>query len=310
MTPSLPRIIALVGSTGSGKTGLGIELARALETEIISVDSMAVYRGMDIGTAKPSLEERGGIPHHQIDVVDPDEPFSAADFVRLARPIIDRVHAAGRPILLVGGTGLYLRALIHGLFEGPAADPAFREQVIAEAASRAAAGEIDPLHRRLEQVDPAAAARLHPRDQLRIVRALEVFHLTGRPLTAWQTEHAFAERPYRWIKLALDIPRDELYRRIDARALAMVDHGLEDETRRLLERYGPDTKPMKGLGYLHFTRKLSGEWTLEEAIAAMQRDTRRFARRQITWFRGEAGVQWVAADPRALLETARKFVET
>ncbi len=300
-----PRVIALVGPTGSGKTALGVALARALETEIISVDAMAVYRQMDIGTAKPTPEERQGIPHHLLDVVDPDEPFTAADFVARARPIIDRLHARGRPALLVGGTGLYLRALIHGLFKGPPTNPAYRAALMAEVQPELDRGDHEALLRRLRTVDPAAAARLHPRDHVRIVRALEVYHLTGRPLSAWQDEHRFAESRYRWLKLALAWPRATLYHRIDRRVERMVAQGMVAETARLLERYGPDIKPMRGLGYAQFTRYLLGEYGLEEAVRLTQRDTRRFARRQHTWFRKEAGVQWVAPQFAALMEVIR-----
>lgn len=305
-----PRVLALVGSTGSGKTGLGVALAKVLDTEIISVDSMAVYRTMDIGTAKPTLEEQQGIPHHLLDVVDPDQPFSAADFVALARPIISRLHAAGKPTLLVGGTGLYLRTLIHGLFQGPPTDQALRQAILEEVAPELEAGDETALHRRLLEVDSEAAARLFPRDHVRIVRALEVFRLTGRPLSDWQNEHRFSESPYRWAKFALDWPRDVLYSRINVRVLEMARAGLEQETARLLEQYGPDIKPMKGLGYLHFANYLRGIWTREEALRLMQRDTRRFARRQITWFRKETGVQWRAPKLELLLEQARIFLES
>ncbi len=300
-----PRIVALVGPTGSGKTALGVALAEALGTEIISVDAMTVYRHMDIGSAKPSLAERRGIPHHLIDVADPDEPFTAADFVARAAPIVARLHAEGRPAVLVGGTGLYLRALVHGLFQGPPTDPAFRANLMAAAGPELQQGDVSALHRRLLEVDPEAASRLHPRDHVRIVRALEVYHLTGKPLSAWQAEHRFAEQRYRWVKLALSWPRDILYHRIDRRVEMMAEQGLANETAWLLERYGPNVKPMKGLGYAQFSKHLLGEYGLDEAIRLTQRDTRRFARRQHTWFRKEPGVQWVAPDRAVLLDAVR-----
>jgi len=302
---SRPRIIALVGPTGSGKTALGLVLARALNTEIISVDAMAVYRHMDIGTAKPTRAEQQAARHHLIDVVEPDQPFTAADFATRAHTVIERLHREGRPALLVGGTGLYLRALIHGLFQGPPTNPDYRATLMRSVAPELEAGDECALHRRLAAVDPTAAARLHPRDHVRIVRALEVYHLTGRPLSAWQAEHRFAEERYRWIKLALAVDRPTLYRRIDQRVLHMVEAGFVAEVRWLLDRFGPAIKPMKGLGYAQFSKYLLGEYDLAEAIRLTQRDTRRFARRQHTWFRKETGVRWIHPDPSAVLNAVR-----
>lgn len=302
-------MVALVGCTGSGKSGLGVQLAHWLNTEIISVDSMAVYRGMDIGTAKPTLEERDGIPHHLLDVVNPDEAFTAADFARQAREIILRLHGQGKVALLVGGTGLYLRSLLHGIFEGPATDVALRRRLMEEQAAAAQQGDPHLLHRRLGEVDAVLAQRLHPNDHVRILRGLEVFEQTGRPLSLWQAEHRFADSPFHHVKLALELPRETLYARIDRRVEKMVTDGLEPETQRLLAQYGPNVKPMKGLGYLHFTRYLQGEWTLPQAITEMQTDTRHFARRQITWFKGEPGVSWIAPDLSLLQERIRISVE-
>lgn len=304
-----PRVIALVGCTASGKSGLGVLLAQRLETEIISVDSMAVYRGMDVGTAKPTIEEQAGVPHHLLDVVAPDEAFTAADFVKHARTVIDAQHALGKPTVLVGGTGLYLRALLHGIFEGPGTDAALRTQLLQAHAEALEQGQEDLLHQRLREVDEVLAARLHVNDHVRILRALEVFHQTGRPLSAWQAEHRFAAQPYRWAKLALTLDRELLYKRIDARVLNMAERGLEAETAGLLATYGADVKPMKGLGYLHFVRRLQGEWTLAQTIETLQRDTRHFARRQLTWFRGEQGVEWLEPTAQAVIDASEQALK-
>lgn len=305
----LPPVIALVGCTGSGKTSLGIQIAQALNTEIISVDSMAVYSGMDIGTAKPSREERQAVPHHLLDVVRPDEPFTAADFVRHARQVLERLHAQGKPGLLVGGTGLYLRALLHGLFEGPGPDQALRARLEAQALDARALGQDDFLLRQLQAVDPVLGARLHAHDHVRILRALEVFAQTGTPLSVLQARHAFAESRYRWIKLALRLDKAELHRRIDLRVEKMLQTGLLNEVRGLIRTYGTEIKPMKGLGYVHMARVISGESSLATEQEVMARDTRKFARRQVTWFNGEQGTQWVAPDSDALLAQVRGFIQ-
>lgn len=304
-----PKVVALVGCTGSGKTGLGVALAQWLDTEIISVDSMAVYRGMDIGTAKPTRTEQDGVVHHLLDVVNPDEPFTAADFARQARSVIERLHARGKVTVLVGGTGLYLRSLLHGIFEGPGTDVTLRNALVAQQVAAAAEGNFLYLHARLQAVDPLLAQRLHPNDHVRILRGLEVFEQTGRPLSEWQAAHRFASSPYHGVKLALELPREVLYERIDRRVEGMVARGLEAETQGLLETYGSEVKPMKGLGYLHFVRYLRGEWTLPQAITEMQTDTRHFARRQLTWFRGESGVSWVEPDLPVLQEKIRISIE-
>ncbi|NMX24212.1 tRNA (adenosine(37)-N6)-dimethylallyltransferase MiaA [Dissulfurirhabdus thermomarina] len=289
-------MVALVGPTAVGKTALSLRLARELHAEIVSVDSVQVYRGLDVGSAKPTAAERAEVPHHLIDVADPDEPFDAADFARRAAGVIRAVRARGRNVLLVGGTGLYLRALLRGLAPCPGRHPALRAQL-------RRAGErfgTAALHGWLRDVDPAAAARIAPNDLVRVIRALEVYALTRSPLSA---HHARARGrpaalPYRIFGLIR--PRQELDARIDRRVDQMIAEGLLDETRALLARgYRPDLGPLQSLGYRHMIRYLRGERNWEQAVAEMKRDTRRYARRQLTWFRGEPVWRWVHPDAAA-----------
>jgi len=283
-------LVIVCGPTASGKTSLAVGLAEAFAAEIISADSRQVYRRMDIGTAKATAEERLRVPHHLIDVVDPDQNFTAADFVRLARNAIFEIDKRDRLPLVVGGTGLYIRALTEGLLPAPGSDKKLRERLLAQE-SREGEGT---LHRRLQGVDPDMAERLHPRDRIRIVRALEVFTLAGRRLSELQQEHAFADRPYRVLSLGLAPRREDLYRAIDIRVEAMMNAGLLDEVRSLLERgYGPHLKTMRTIGYRECLRHLEGELSLDEAVSHIQQASRRYAKRQLTWFRKDKSIIWV-----------------
>lgn len=285
-----PRVVVICGPTAVGKTALAVRLAQQFPCEVISADSRQVYRGLDIGTAKPSAAEQAALPHHLIDVVEPDQPFSAADFARRAAVAIDGIVGRGRWPLLVGGTGLYLRSLLAGLVALPGEDRDVRAELLAEE-GRLGDGA---LHRRLAGVDPVLAARLAPRDLVRIVRGLEVFLLTGRPLSVWQAEHALSERPYRVLSLGLALPRDELYRRIDRRVEVMLTAGLLAEVRALLERgFAPELKSLQTIGYRELVRSLRGELPLAEATALIQRETRRYAKRQLTWFGSDREIIWV-----------------
>ncbi|GIW39608.1 MAG: tRNA dimethylallyltransferase [Candidatus Binatia bacterium] len=300
-----PRIAALVGPTGSGKTELAIELARRLDAEIVSADSRQVYRGLDIGSAKPTAAQRAEVRHFVLDVVDPDEPFDCARFRREATLAIADILSRGKRPLVVGGTGLYLRVLRGGLFPGPGRDEELRRELLSEEARRPGS-----LHRRLREVDPEAARRLHPRDLVRLVRALEVFEKTGRPISAWQAGHRFAERAFDMLLLGLDRPRAELYRRIDERCALMVQDGLVEEVQALYARgYGPDLPPLRSPGYKEIGEYLRGECTLDEALSRMARATRRLAKRQLTWFRGDPEVVWEPPDPEVLERRLRDFWE-
>mgnify|MGYP001250944118 FL=1 len=303
-------IILLAGPTASGKTRLAIDLARELGTEIVNADSMQVYRHMDIGAAKPTPEERALAKHHLLDAADPNEPFDAARYLELARPVVEALHRKGKVPLVVGGTGLYMKVLTRGICEGPPADAVLRARISAELKERGLAA----LRAELEAVDPVLARRIHPNDRQRIVRAVEVFRATGKPLSTWQELHGFQESRYTALKLFLHREREDLYRRIDRRTLRMVEAGLADEVRQLLAMgYGPELKPMQSLGYRQMTDHLLGKIDLEEAVRQIQRDTRHYAKRQITWFRGDPEFRWVDAEKReeifrVVLEELRRML--
>ena len=287
-------VVVVTGPTASGKTPLAIELALRCAGEIVNADSMQVFRFMDIGTAKPSPAERARVPHHLIDVVAPDQGYSAGRYARDARAAIAAIHARGRVPLLTGGTGLYIRAVLHGLIDGVEADEELREQL--EGEQRRAEGTGDPgrLYRRLLESDPEAAARIHPHDTRRIVRALEIAAETGRPTSHVRGAHRFEDSPYRVLHLALAPERADLYARIDRRCQAMIEGGLLQEVRELVSAgYGPELRPMRAIGYRHIVPVVEGCDTLANALEAMRRDTRHFARRQLTWLRRVPDAAWL-----------------
>jgi len=286
-----PPIIAIVGPTATGKTATAIHVARAVGGEIISADSMAVYRGMDIGTAKPTAKERAAVSFHVIDVVEPDQPFNVALFKELAEEALRSIRKRGRWPLVVGGTGLYVRVLLEDYhLTETAADPHLRRALEMEAASRG----VPALHARLATIDPEAAARIHPHDRVRIIRALEVYERTGVRISTLQAEEARLRRPKPAYRFALTARREELYRRIDARVEAMVAAGLEEEVRALLRRgFDPMLPPLRSLGYKEMCAYLRGECSLQEAVWAIKQGTRRFAKRQLTWFRAEPHLIWI-----------------
>jgi len=292
-------ITAIVGPTGTGKTQLALALARRLGAEIVNADSRQVYRGLDVGSAKPTAGERSLVAHHLFDVVEPDAHFDCARYRELARAAIADIRGRGRRVLLVGGTGLYIKVLRRGLFPGPRRDVRLRARL--EQQERETPGL---LHERLRAVDPRAAQRLHPHDRLRLIRALEVFEITGKPISAWQAEHAFREElPMRVVGLAME--RAVLYEHLDARCRRMVESGLIEEVRDLRRRgYGPELPALRSIGYRQIAAYLRGECGLAQAVTDMAKATRRLAKRQLTWFRREPDIEWVRAEigAEALLE--------
>lgn len=298
-----PPVVVVAGPTAAGKTPAAIELAQRFGGEIVNADSVQVYRYLDIGTAKPTLAERARVPHHLLDVVTPDVPYNAGRYAREARAAAAAIHARGGVVFLTGGTGLYIRAFLEGLIDDGAARPGLREQLECEAQQAARAGDPHRLHRRLAERDPEAARRIHPNDVRRTVRALELALATGTPASRLRAAHGFADRPFRVLYLVLDPGREALDARIDARARAMIEGGLLQECRALRERgYGPELRPLQAIGYRHVMPVVDGIDTLANALEGMRRDTRRFARRQRTWFRAVPDAVWVDPADRAGLE--------
>jgi tRNA dimethylallyltransferase len=283
MLAQFPNALVLTGPTGSGKSALGLELAERLGAEIVALDSMTLYRGMDIGTAKPTAEDRRRVPHHLIDVREPWQSGSVAWWLEQAIACARAIEQRGKRVLFVGGTALYLKALLCGLFDGPPAEPEVRQRLMTEAEQLGG----DALHERLRQIDPPTAERLHPNDIRRIVRALEVWELTGEPISVWQQQWtAMQLRAQPNQLLYLDLPREELYRRIDARVPQMLDAGLVEEVRTLTRLPQPLSKEAaQALGYKEMFAFLEGRASLAETVQLIQTRSRQFAKRQLTWFR-------------------------
>lgn len=303
---ALHRAIYLTGPTASGKTAVGVALARRLDAEVVAMDSTTIYRRMDIGTAKPTTAERRAIPHHLIDVIEPWESASVADYLGWAREVVAAIEGRGRRVLFVGGTALYLKALLRGLFAGPGSDPELRRRLEEEAES----GGDAALHHRLAEVDPATAARLHPNDRRRVIRALEVIAMTGRPMSALQVEH-HEPAPASVPVFALEPPRDRLYERIDRRVLAFFDAGLVEEVRTLQSGDRPMSPiAAQAIGYREVIAMLEGRASLPETVVQIQTRSRQFAKRQATWFRGLEEVRAFRIgpdeDPEAI---ARRLVQ-
>lgn len=286
---SEPLLVVILGPTASGKTGLSLHLAERFQGEIVSCDSVAVYREFEIGTAKPSREERARVPHHLIDIASPNDLVTAGDYSRLARQAIHEISTRGRLPIVVGGTGLYLRALLEGLFSGPPRSEELRARLRARVEERAP----QYLHRLLHRLDPKAAQSIHANDVAKVVRALEVSITARAPMTEMWREGREPLRGFRIVRIGLNPDREALYARINARAKEMFSAGLIDEAKALLERY-PDARPLTSLGYKQAIQHLRGEMTLEEAIAAAQQGHRNYAKRQMTWFRREPKVEWFA----------------
>lgn len=293
MVEDLPKLILISGPTCSGKSVLAVAIAKLLGGQIINADSMQVYSGMDIGTAKLPISERKGILHYLIDIVNPDQKFNAALFSSHALPIIKDLHLRKIPIIVVGGTGLYVKALLGGLFKCPPSKPELRKSLWEECENRG----LSFLYQRLSGLDRKAADSIHPMDKIRIIRALEVIHLAGYPFSELTGRHGFSDRRFLALKLCLNIDRQVLYKRINRRTVSMIESGFINEVEGLLRKgYSPELKPMKAIGYRHIVGYIKGRWDIDEATRLIQRDTRRYAKRQVTWFRADPGTIWVDPD--------------
>ncbi|MFC5531872.1 tRNA (adenosine(37)-N6)-dimethylallyltransferase MiaA [Cohnella yongneupensis] len=294
-----PPLLVLVGPTAIGKTALSLQLAKKYNAEIISGDSMQVYRRMDIGTAKLMPEQREGVPHHLIDICEPEHPFSVSEFQRRCTDAIEEITARGRLPMIVGGTGLYVESVCYGFeFREQGADEAYRE----EQREYAATHGNEALHAKLAAVDPASAAKLHANDVGRVVRALEVHRVTGKPLSEQQSQARGDDKqsPYRLCLIGLTMDRAVLYERIEQRIDEMLSAGLVEEVRGLLESGVPrDAVSMRGLGYKEIAAYLAGEMPYETAVDVLKRDTRHFAKRQLSWFRHMKSLEWVDLDVAA-----------
>lgn len=293
MNPNKPKVVVIAGPTASGKTSAGLSLGEQFAGEIVSADSVQIYRYLDVGSAKPTLEERARVTHHMIDIRDPDEEFSAGDYVREARRCIREIADRGAVPFVVGGTGLYIRLLLGGIGDMPAADHELRERLRSEERAKG----TGTLHARLADLDPDAAEDIPPQNLTRIVRALEVIYLSGKRFSQIRAEHAFRDRPYDELLLCLTPPREELYKRIDQRVDSMIESGLLEEVSNLFQRgYARGLKSMQSLGYRHAGLILDGELEHDDAVRLMKRDTRRYAKRQFTWFRSEPEAMWFDPD--------------
>ena len=284
------KLLCLLGPTAVGKTEIAIQLAQHFNAEIISVDSRQIYKQMDIGTAKPTTEEQQAARHHLIDCVDISQPFSVADYQSLADAAITDIQNRGKQVLLVGGAGLYFRAIVDGLFEGPGADPLFRERLEQEVAQHG----VDVLHERLHACDPESAERIHPNNVVRVIRALEVYELTGTPMSEHQQQWHQGDQRYPLVAFCLTMSRALLYRRIGQRVDAMLANGLITEVESLLAAgYARDTVALRSFGYKELIAYLDGKCTYMEAVEQLKRNTRRFAKRQLTWFRKDTRIEWI-----------------
>ena len=307
MRTDAPPLVVILGPTGVGKSRAALGLASRFRGEIVSADSMQVYRGFDIGTAKPTAEERKAVPHHLLDVAGPADQFTAADFIGGALAALEAIRGREGLPLVVGGTGLYIKALLEGLFPGPGRDPEVRGRLEAEADRDG----LEALHARLEKVDPGYAIKVRARDRVRVIRALEVYETTGSPISEHFRRTESFVKGYRQVRVGLELDRPALVRRIEERVDRMFAGGLVEEVRTLLAKGIPEDAPaFRGLGYRQVLKLLRGELGPEEAREEVKVETRRYAKRQMTWFRGMAGIAWLpAGDPAALEDHVGKNIQ-
>ena len=291
--------IAVVGPTGSGKTRLAITLATQFQGEIVSCDALQVYRRMDIGTAKATAAEQELVAHHMLDLRDPDKDFSAGDYQRLARRTLHQIIEHGRLPIVVGGTGFYLRALIDGLFAGPGRSEELRTRMRRIVNLKG----LGILHRALHRIDPGSAARIAENDAERIIRAYEMHLLSGKNMSWWQEQPRDALKGYRWLKIGIDIPRDQLYLRIERRVDEMFEHGFLDEVKQLLEKFPRESNAFKAIGYRQVAEHLEGRLTFEQTLEETKRESRRYAKRQLTWFRSDRDIVWLDGQAAEALQS-------
>lgn len=303
-----PKLIVICGPTGVGKTSAAIEVAGEFNGEIINADSMQIYKYMDIGTAKPTPDEQARVKHHMIDIVYPDESFDAAMYAKMARETIMKLDRQDTVSFVAGGTGFYIKALLYGLFIGPAkgVDVNIRERLKAEAAVHGAAF----LHTQLSKCDPIAAENIHHNDTYRIIRALEIYEMTGKSISEYHEEHRFADEPFKVLTIGLDINREILYDRINSRVDAMIDAGFVDEVKGLLDKgYSENLKSMQSIGYRHITDYINGRLSWDEALSTLKRDTRRYAKRQLTWFKADLRIAWIKPEQlEDIIRLIKKFL--
>jgi len=301
------KLIVILGPTSTGKTSIALKLCRRFGGEIISADSRQIYKYMTIGTAKPAPEQLSEIRHYLVDMVDPDQPFDARQFAQMAHDIIGKLTLKNQVPFVVGGTGLYIKALLHGLFENHFSDGSVRDRLKKEAEHKGKSA----LYERLKHIDPVTADRLHPNDLYRIIRALEVYEMSGKPISSWHHEHNFSKTRYHVFKLGLYLDRESLYKRIDQRVDMMISEGFIEEVREILQRgYSPELMAMKAIGYRHAIHYLMGKCSLADAVKNLKGDTRRYAKRQMTWFRSETDINWIKpSELKAIIPVMSKFLE-
>jgi tRNA dimethylallyltransferase len=304
-----PKLLVLLGPTAVGKSELGIKVAKRIRGEMVNADSLQVYKYLDIGTAKPSKVEREEVPHHLIDIIDPDKEFNAGAYKKAAQETTRELHKRGRRIILVGGTYLYVRVLLYGLIEGISADCEIRDELRRLKSDFG----VSYIYNKLESLDPDAAGRIHPNDYVRIERALEVYYLTGAKMSELQEKHGFRENEYEVLKIGISEEGGVLKRKIDERVDRMIKEGLVDEVEKLREMgFGRNLKPMQSIGYKHMNQYIDGEITLNKAIELIKRDTKRLAKRQMTWLRVDKDIHWyhIPADLDRVMDKAEDFYDS
>ncbi len=288
-----PKLVIVAGPTATGKSSLAVRLCQDFNGSVINADSVQIYKHLNIGTAKPTLTDMAGVPHYLLDFLDPKEPFSVADFRAAAVEKISEIQSRGQNVFVAGGTGLYVRILTSGIIDVPGSDPKIR----AELKERAESEGIKALYEELKDVDEASASKISGNDLFRIIRALEVCKVSGAKASEVRAEHAFGEEEFDTLKIGLNMDRARLYQRIEGRVDTMIGSGLEDEVRGLIEMgYSRDLKPLTSIGYKQMMMYIAGEVSREEAVRLIKRDTRRYAKRQITWFKKERGIVWFDAE--------------